>query len=108
MFLINRAPSLISNGKTPYEILFNVKPSYEHIKVFRCLCYVHNNQEPKDKFGEHSRRCIFVGYPYGKKGWKVYNIEDGTIIISWDVIFCEEVFPFPKEAVVQGRKSNYN
>jgi len=25
-------------------------------------------QRPKDKFGTQSRRCIFVGHPFGNKG----------------------------------------
>jgi len=33
-YLINRTPSSILDGKTSYEILFNVKPSYEHIILF--------------------------------------------------------------------------
>jgi len=51
----------------PYEILFNVKPSYEYLRVFRCLCYVHNNKKPKDKFGERRRRLVLIGYLHGTK-----------------------------------------
>ena len=37
--------------------------------------------------------CIFVGYPQGKKGWKVYDIETGDIFVSRDVVFHEDVYP---------------
>jgi len=30
---------------------------------------------PKDKFMSWSRWCIFVGYPFGQKGWKLYDIK---------------------------------
>ena len=66
-YLINRTPSVLLDGKTPYEILFNAKPSYEHIRIFWCLCYVYNDQKPKDKFKEQSKMCVFIGYPHGKK-----------------------------------------
>ena len=63
--LINRTSSSILDRKTPYEVLFNTKLSYDHIKVFGCLSYVYNPQKPKDKFGARSQRCLFVGYPHG-------------------------------------------
>lgn len=37
---------------------------------------------------------MFLGYPQGTKGYKVYDIKAHKIIISRDVLFCEDVFPF--------------
>jgi len=81
-------------GKKPYEILFGVKPNYNHLKVFGCLCFAHPRTRPNDKFAPHSRKCIFAGYPYGKKGWKAYDLETHEIFVSRDVIFHEHIFPF--------------
>jgi len=96
-YLINRTPSSILGGKTPFEALFKAKPSYEHIKVFECLCYVHNYQRSKDKFSTRGWKCIFIGYPYGKKGWKVYDVETGDVFISRDVIFRKIYFLWLRE-----------
>ena len=98
-YLINRTPSKILNGKTPYEVLFGVKPSYDHVKMFGCLCYAHLKSRSKDKFAPRSRKCIFIGYPYGKKGWKVYDLETNEIVISRDVVFHKTIFPFSKHHV---------
>jgi hypothetical protein len=39
-------------------------------------------------------RCIFLGYPFGKKGWKLFDLEKEELFISRDVIFHENIFPF--------------
>ena len=67
-YLINKTPSAVLKGKTPYEILFGQLPSYNHIRTFGCMCYVHRQLRDKDKFASRSRRCVSVGYPFDKKG----------------------------------------
>ena len=49
-YLINTTPSVLLNGKSPYEILFGQKPSYQSVRIFGCLCYSHNLNRDKDKF----------------------------------------------------------
>lgn len=92
-YLINRTPSFVLQGKTPYELLFGSRPKYEMLCTFGCLCYAHVRSRDKDKFGTCSKRCVFVGYPYGKKGWRLYDIETGKFFVSRDVQFQEDVFP---------------
>ena len=92
--VINMTPSVVLKGKSPYEVLFGKKPSYDTLRVFGSLCYVHRRDRSKDKFGERSRKCVFVGYPFGKKAWRVYDIEKNEFLVSRDVSFIEDVFPF--------------
>ena len=40
---------------------------------------------------------MFLGYPFGKKGWKVYDLDTGDFLVSRDVIFRENEFPYQKE-----------
>lgn len=37
---------------------------------------------------------MFIGYPQGKKGWRVYDLEIGNIFVSRDVIFSANTFTF--------------
>ncbi|GJT01644.1 retrovirus-related pol polyprotein from transposon TNT 1-94 [Tanacetum coccineum] len=89
-----KTPTKLLNWKSPYELLFHKPPPYKQLRDSGCLCYAHRQVRDKDKFGERSRKCIFVGYPYGKKGWRVYDIENDEYFISRDVVFYEGTFPY--------------
>lgn len=93
-YIINKLPSKVINFKTPHEILLGKPPSYDHFRIFGCLVYAHDNQRKGDKFSERGRPCIFIGYPMGQKGYKVYDLQNQNIYTTRDVTFLEEIFPF--------------
>lgn len=62
--------------------------------MFGSLCYAHKQIRDKDKFVSRSRKCVFVGYSFGKKGWQLYDLETNEFFVSRDVIFKECDFPF--------------
>lgn len=93
-YLINRTPATTLGGKTPFELLYKWPPPLNHLRVFGCLCYVHNQNTKGDKFASRSKPSIFLGYPFGKKGWRVFDLETKKISVSRDVIFLEDQFPF--------------
>ncbi|CAH9085522.1 unnamed protein product [Cuscuta epithymum] len=100
--LINRTPSRILHNKTPFEILFGVPPIFDHLRVFCCLCYAYNVRSKNDKFSSRTRKCIFVGYPFGKKGWTVFDLDTKEYLVSRDVKFFEHIFPFaPSFDIIQ-------
>ncbi|PNY16822.1 retrovirus-related Pol polyprotein from transposon TNT 1-94 [Trifolium pratense] len=92
--IINRTPTVANQGITPYEVLFRNSPTYDHLKIFGCLCYVSTNTKLRDKFDPRAERCIFVGYPQGQKGWKVYNPKTQKFFVSRDVVFYENILPY--------------
>ncbi|KAJ9540013.1 hypothetical protein OSB04_026519 [Centaurea solstitialis] len=104
VYLINRLPSNVNKNKTPCEILLKKEPTYDHLRVFGCLAYAHNNRQSKDKFDERGRPCVFVGYPVAQKGYRVFDLKDGKIFTSRDVTFFENIFPF-KEKISVGKES---
>lgn len=92
-YLINRTPTKILQGKTPFELIYNHLPPIEHLRVFGCICYVHNQKHGGDKFATPSNRSIFLGYSFSKKGWRVYSLETGTVSVYREVVCCETEFP---------------
>ena len=69
-------------------------PAYTHLRIFRSSRVACNQNTNGDKFASRSRWCVFMGYPYGKKGWKVYDLETHEFFVSWDITFFENQFPF--------------
>ncbi|XP_021714729.1 uncharacterized protein LOC110682706 [Chenopodium quinoa] len=99
-YLINRTPTPLLQNKTPFEILFGYPPSYNVIRTFGCLCVAHNQKTKGDKFESRTRKCVFLGYPFGKKGWSLYDLEKREFLVSRDVKFFENVYPFHDANVV--------
>ncbi|KAL6320916.1 hypothetical protein AAG906_010725 [Vitis piasezkii] len=98
--LINRTPSPLLHNKTPFEILFGTPPSYAAIHTFGCLSFAHDQKSKGDKFASRSRKCVFLGYPFGKKGWKLFDLDTKELFVSRDVKFFEDVFPFGNPGAV--------
>jgi len=93
-YLINRTPTKLLKGKSPYELLSGCAPSYKEMRVFGTLCFARSILRSKDKFTSRSRKCVLLGYPFGIKGWRVCDLETHEIFVSRNVIFCEDLFPF--------------
>ena len=79
--LINRTPSSFLFNKTPYEILFGCAPSFNELRIVGCLAFTHNQRAKGDKFASRSRKCVFVGYLFGKKGWSLFDLEKNEFFV---------------------------
>lgn len=58
------------------------------------MCYVINTNPHRDKFASRTSKCIFLGYSYGQKGYKIYNLHTHLLFTSRDVQFYEHVLPY--------------
>jgi len=102
-YLINRTPSSVLNNVTLYERIHKKPPQFNHLLVFGSLCYAHNQRRHGDKFESRSRKCIFVGYPLGQKGWRLYDVETQEFFVSRDVVFSESEFPFSQGTLMEAQ-----
>ncbi|GAA0186703.1 hypothetical protein LIER_33991 [Lithospermum erythrorhizon] len=92
--IINRLSSSHLEWKSPYELLYNKPPDLETLRVFGCLCFFSNNSPHKANFDHRAFLDVFVRYPIGQKGCKVYDLSSKKIVVSRDAKFCESSFPF--------------
>lgn len=60
---LNMLPYSSIQNQIPYIKLFNKKPSYNHLKVFGCLCFPNINHSNLHKLSPRSTPCLFLGYP---------------------------------------------
>nr|KAJ0198242.1 hypothetical protein LSAT_V11C700347490 [Lactuca sativa] len=88
-YIINRLPSKVIHHKSPYEIIFG---NENH----GMSCLLPQYGDRGDKFEPKGRPGVFIGYPVGTKGYKVYDVEHGKIVVSRDIQFFEKVFPYMK------------
>ena len=70
--MVNWSPTLALIDKTPQEVWKIKKPSIKHMKVFGCDVYVHVPKEKRNKLDNKAEKCIFIGYKYVMKGYKIW------------------------------------
>uniref|UniRef100_A0AAV1VCE7 Integrase catalytic domain-containing protein n=1 Tax=Peronospora matthiolae TaxID=2874970 RepID=A0AAV1VCE7_9STRA len=92
IYVKNRLPSPKVVHKTPFEIVYNLKPSVKHMRTFGCQTYILTPKENRLKWDPKARAGIFVGYEEVSKAYRVYDIEAGQVVISRDVNFDESTF----------------
>jgi transposase InsO family protein len=87
-YLLNRKPSRVLKGKSPFEILFADKSPFSvPLKVFGCVSFVHNLNPSRDKLDPRAHKCIFLGYSRTQKGYRCYNPSLQKYFVSADVTF---------------------
>jgi hypothetical protein len=88
-YLVNRSPSSVLDDKTPQELWTIKKPSLTHLKVFGFDAYVHVPKKNMSKLDKKAKKCIFIGYKDGLKGYKIWNPKTKKLVYSRDVVFIE-------------------
>ncbi|KAE8733468.1 hypothetical protein F3Y22_tig00001120pilonHSYRG00022 [Hibiscus syriacus] len=78
-YLINRLPSPALSNKSPYKVLYGHLPDYSRLRAFGCLCFVSTLKSQQDKFSARALPAVFLGYPPGVKGYRVYVLQSQKI-----------------------------
>jgi len=96
VFLINRIPTPLLQGQSPYYVLHQKLPDITTFKVFGCLCHASSLQSHKTKLQTRARKTVFLGYKSGYKGFILLDIHFREISVSRHVVFHEDFFALSK------------
>ena len=88
-FIINRSPSSAIDFKIPKEVWLGGLVDYSSLKIFGCPAYVHVQSGERSKLDLKLRKCIFLGFEEGVKGYRLWDLILKKTVISRDVIFDE-------------------
>lgn len=91
--LINRLPTSVLRGQSPYQKLYGCVPQYSHLRVFGCCCFPYLHPFVGHKLDFRSQPCTFLGYSSQHKGYFCLT-PDGRVIVSRHVVFDEHQFLF--------------
>ena len=72
-YVHNRSATSLLKEVTPFKRLFGRKPDVSNLRVFGCIALKHIPDAKRSKLDKKSSKCVFVGYPEGTKGYKLYN-----------------------------------
>ncbi|KAL0310870.1 UNVERIFIED_CONTAM: Retrovirus-related Pol polyprotein from transposon TNT 1-94 [Sesamum angustifolium] len=69
VYLINRSPSVPLLGKIPECMWTGKDVDISSLRIFGCSAFVLQNG---DKLDPRAKKCIFIGYPDGVKGYRLW------------------------------------
>ena len=98
VFLINRVSTPLLGHKTHYQLLYDSLPDLKLFKVFGSLCYASNLLSHRSKLDPRARKCCFLGYKSGFKGFVLFDLHSREIFISRNVVFHDHILPYPSSS----------
>jgi hypothetical protein len=116
-YLINCMPLRILDNKSPAQLLLNLNDFTISLKVFGCVCFVHDYRNSVGKLDPRAIKCVFVGYSPTQKGYRCWCPSEHHFFVSMDVSFREhepyygqssdnEITPFSPEVRQEGESNS--
>ncbi|GJZ71781.1 gag-pol polyprotein, partial [Tanacetum coccineum] len=89
-YVINRLPSIAVELKTPMEMWTQKPVNYSYLHIFGSPVYVMYNSQKTTKLDPKSKKCLFLGYANGVKGYHLWDSTAYKVVVSRDVVFMDD------------------
>jgi len=91
-YIHNRLPHKGINDQVPFELLYNEKVDYNHLKVFGCQVFFYVPKHFRKKFTDSTLPGIFLGYDdINHTAYRIFDISNNKVVLSRAVSFFEDV-----------------
>ena len=102
MHTYNRTPTRTIGWRTPHELWADGHvPDVSYFRVFGCKAYVHTTEDKRKKLDPRSVKMTLIGYEPGSKGYRLWNTNTRSIVLSRDVTFDERSYPYKESGQSQ-------
>ena len=92
VYVRNRSPSSVLNGKTPEELWTGQSVDVSHPKVFGSIAYVHIPTNQRKKLQPRAKKMMFIGYCENSKAYRFVDPDypGGEVERAISVKFLED------------------
>ena len=63
---------------------------YSTLRIFGCQAYSLVDSQKRNKLESKSKKCIFIGFTKGVKGFRLWDPEKKSTFTSRDMVFDED------------------
>ncbi|GLB40854.1 putative mitochondrial protein [Lyophyllum shimeji] len=81
-YLHERTLTKSLNGVTPYEMWYERKPDYSHLREIGCRAFILIQNRHNPKIFERSIECVLIGYGLKSKTYRCYDRKSGNVYNS--------------------------
>ena len=75
VFPLNIVNTCSQTGKSPYEMIFKIKPKISYLQTFGTLCFYYDTAVSKEKFAPCGLPGILVGSTENIDGYRIYQVD---------------------------------
>lgn len=94
VFIINGVSSPLLENKSPYFLMHDKLPDLKFLKVFGSLVYASTLHPHRTKLDRKGRKCVFLGFKSGMKGYILLDLNNKEIFVSRNTTHLEHILPY--------------
>ncbi|CAM6106739.1 unnamed protein product [Calypogeia fissa] len=96
-YVYNLSPHSTKFMQTPFDLWYKRPADYSQLRIFGCAAYVHIELAHRTKLDPTFKKCIFLGFSPGQKGYKLWDPVDCKVVVSKNVVFDEDWMSRPRD-----------